>query len=121
MLFNLSCQRHFPNSRTGKEIWCGTKWGPTYGDDELSANTQPFNGENKCRSIAGKPYYRIPEEGEKNTLTNKKGNTFTITELEVWSIKEIVRNLIFLINIGRMKNTREKTHTVHIIEHKYLN
>ena len=41
-------------------------------------------------------------------LTNEKNGVFTITELEVWSIKEVVINFMILIDIGRMKTVREK-------------
>jgi hypothetical protein len=40
-------------------------------------------------------------------LTNEKNGKFTITELEVWSIKEVVRNNMILIDIGRMKTVKE--------------
>ena len=40
-------------------------------------------------------------------LTNEKDGHFTITELEVWSIKEVVINFMILIDIGRMKTLRE--------------
>ncbi len=68
MLFNLSCQRHFPNKGTGKEIWCCTSWGPNYGINELKAST-PFNGQGNCRSWADESAYGIPKEGGKNTIT----------------------------------------------------
>ena len=97
MLFNLSCQRHFPNKRYGQGICCSTSEGPSYGWNELSAFYEPFNGYNKCYSYAGKANYGIPEEGGKNTLTNLKGNNFTITELEVWSIKEICKKFYHII------------------------
>jgi hypothetical protein len=41
-------------------------------------------------------------------LTNEEGKYFTITELEIWSIKEVVRNNKILIYIERMKILREK-------------
>ncbi len=93
MLFNLSCQRHFPNYGTGKEIECSTYQGPCYGGGELRA-WPPFDGQGKCDSLAGWSTYRIPKEGGKNALINKEDLSFTITELEVWSIKEEVRNTI---------------------------
>ncbi len=77
-----------------------------YGMYELWAYS-PFNGDNKCGSKAGRDNYTIPQEAGKNALTNQKGNKFTITELEVWSIKEIVRKIILLIGIGRMITGRE--------------
>jgi hypothetical protein len=62
-----------------------------YGDYELSAFEILFNGNNNCKSNVNYDCYRIPKEGGKNALTNLKNRNFTITELEVWSIKEIVR------------------------------
>ena len=70
--------------------------GPCFRADgrrELSACYEPFNGNGKCRSYANLPGYGIPEEGGKNMLTNKKGIDFTITELEVWEVKEMVSNI----------------------------
>jgi hypothetical protein len=91
MLFNLSKQSHFPNKRTGKEIYCHSWIGPCFtgGEwNELSAYDEPFNGDNACRSWAKKPGYDIPVDGAgTNMLTNKKDGPFTITELEVWLVK----------------------------------
>jgi hypothetical protein len=92
MLFNLSKQSHFPNKRTGKEIYCGSNYGPCFDGggfgSELSACNEPFNGENKCLSIAKKPGYDIPvDSAGANMLTYKKSDWFTITELEVWEVK----------------------------------
>ena len=88
MLFNLSKQSHFPNKRTGIEIFCLSSWGPCFsgdGDSELSTYDEPFNGDNACYSCAKKPSYDIPVNGVgTNMLTNKKDGHFTITELEVW-------------------------------------
>ncbi len=93
MLFNLSCQRHFPNKGTGNEILVSTYHGPGYGVSELAADS-PFNGQGQCESWTGHYAYGIPKEGGKNALTKKEGYEFTITELEVWSIKEEVRNIL---------------------------
>ena len=87
MLFNLSKQSHFPNKRTGREIYCYSNCGPCFngGSNELSAWSEPFNGDNKCTSFAKEPGYDIPVDGAgTNMLTNKKDGRFTITELEVW-------------------------------------
>ncbi len=81
--------------------------GPRFGDSELSASYEPFNGDNKCRSYANYKGYRIPQEDGKNALTNQKGTDFTITELEVWSIKEMVKYLKILIYLGRMMTERK--------------
>ena len=46
-------------------------------------------------------------------LTNKEGNDFTITELEVWEVKFIVIYNIMLINIGlrERESEKEREHT----------
>ncbi len=56
---------------------------------DLAAANEPFNGENKCYSWANNPGYKIGKEtdGVTNKLTRKKDGEFTITELEVWSLK----------------------------------
>jgi hypothetical protein len=59
-LFNLTRSRHFPSKATGKDIWCGSIYGPYFigGDGliELCAY-QPFNGKDKCWSYANQPGY----------------------------------------------------------------
>ncbi len=72
MLFNLSCQRHFPNKGDGHDIYCFTQKGPFYGRRELVASS-PFNGQGNCYSHSGMYAYGIPEEGGKNALTNQEG------------------------------------------------
>jgi hypothetical protein len=44
--------------------------GPRYGNGELSAYKEPFNGNGKCYSGANSSGYHIPKEGDKNMLTN---------------------------------------------------
>ena len=65
--------------------------GPVFGGEwwELAAVWVPFNVENKCFSWANQPGYKIGMEtdGVTNKLTRKKDGRFTITELEVWSLK----------------------------------
>ena len=113
MLFNLSCQRHFPNKGTGKEIVCYTQEGPYYGVyGELAAVLSPFNGQGNCWSWADESAYGIPIEGGKNALTNQEDGEFTITELEVWSIKEEVRKIMILIDIGKMKSEKEHSQNI---------
>ncbi len=52
---------------------------------DLSAHSEPFNGDGNCYSSANGLGYRIPLDGAlKNMLTNKSSCGFTITELEVW-------------------------------------
>ena len=70
MLFNLSCERHFPNKGTGEEISCRSDRGPRFRAGELSAGNEPFNGNGNCISWANESGYRIPKEGGKNRLTN---------------------------------------------------
>jgi hypothetical protein len=90
MLFNLSKQSHFPNKRTGKEIYCHSDCGPCFhggSGSELGAFDEPFNGDNNCLSRAKMPGYAIPVDGAgTNMLTNKKDDNFTISELEVWQV-----------------------------------
>jgi hypothetical protein len=90
MLFNLSQQRCFNNTGNGREINCCSGFGPDYVIGELSAY-QPFNRDGNCRSQGNLSGYEIPYEGRKNMLTNEKDENFTITELEVWSIKKVPR------------------------------
>jgi hypothetical protein len=56
---------------------------------ELGAWDLPFNGENNYCSFANMSGYKIGMEtdGVTNKLTRKKDGRFTITELEVWSLK----------------------------------
>ena len=92
MLFNLSRERCYQNSKQKYAIACLSAYGPWFSGDvyaELAAY-EPFNGENKCYSYANCPGYNIPLEGGKNMLTNKENGEFTITELEVWEVKYLV-------------------------------
>ena len=91
-LFNLSCARLFPSQHSGTDIYCVSWRGPAFeggGAWELAALREPFNGENNCCSEANKPGYKIGKEtdGVTNKLTRKEDGDFTITELEVWSLK----------------------------------
>ena len=95
MLFNLSQQTQFKNHDTGEEIYCWSGFGPCYGDTELGAYDEPFNGDGNCCSDANNPTYKIPLKDGKNALTNKEDGCFTITELEVWQVTEEVSNYFF--------------------------
>jgi hypothetical protein len=89
MLFNISCFRHFPSKKTGKDIFCSAKVGPSFDGEssELSAWDEPINGEGMCSSWANKLGYGISLDNEgTNMLTNKKNGVFTISEIEVWEI-----------------------------------
>ena len=46
-------------------------------------------------------------------LTNQKDGLFTITELEIWSIEEVVRNNMILIDIERMNTVKETERKKH--------
>ena len=94
MLFNLSRERCYQNSKEAKAIYCRSDLGPCfigYGHHELVA-FEPFNGENKCYSGANCPGYNIPLEGDKNMLTNEEDGWFTISELEVWGVTFVCNN-----------------------------
>ena len=71
-LFNLSCSRLFPNKNTGKEIFCTSDEGPSFGINELCASIEPFNGEKNCTSYANADGFGILAEDGKNMLTNRK-------------------------------------------------
>jgi hypothetical protein len=64
MLFNLSQQRHFPHTQQAEyAIYCGSVRGLYFsgaGAWELSANSEPFNGDYKCASYANRDGYKIP-------------------------------------------------------------
>ena len=92
MLFNLSSQRHFPNSQKGYAIGCYSSYGPIFAGGSAAELTafEPFNEDGRCISDENKVGYNIRIEDGKNTLTNQKDGFFTITELEVWEVKFIV-------------------------------
>ncbi len=88
-LFNLTRSRHFPSKTTGNNIYCASSYGPCFWgsyDSDLVAWSQPFNGKDKCYSLANQPY-NIPEVDGKNQLTNQASGYFTISELEVWLLE----------------------------------
>ncbi len=58
------------------------------GEDELSSS-KPYIGDGNCSSWANKAVFDIPIEDGINMLTNQKDGIFTISELEVWSVKEM--------------------------------
>ena len=88
MLFNLSRERCYQNSKEKYAIYCRSDLGPCFTGDGAAELTafEPFNGENNCRSGACCPGYKIPLEGGKNMLTNEENGDFTISELEVWGV-----------------------------------
>jgi hypothetical protein len=91
-LFNLSSSRQFKGSNKAG-IYCCTIFGPVFisngNDIELGAFNEPFNGDNKCYSAENLPGFGIGRDADgNNLLTNKYSNKFTITELEVWRVKE---------------------------------
>jgi hypothetical protein len=90
MLFNLTSCRHFPSQKYGNEIRCSREIGPTFGNDELGAYFEPFNGDSSCSSFANRNSFNIPVEDGKNMLTNRENGDFTISELEVWQVEFIL-------------------------------
>jgi hypothetical protein len=89
MLFNLSSCVHLPIVSAKMALFCRKEWGPNYGLNELGALNEPFNGNFNCSSTSYKQCYRIQTEDHKNMLTNTDVGKFTITELEVWEVREI--------------------------------
>jgi hypothetical protein len=90
-LFNLSSSRQFKGShKAGIECWsdCGPVFCTSGNYWELGAS-EPFNGDDKCYSRVNEPGFGIGGDADgNNLLTNKKDGYFTITELEVWRVKE---------------------------------
>jgi hypothetical protein len=66
-------------------------WGPYFGEGELGAFDEPFNSYGMGLSLPGEPVYQlqINDQGV-NPLTNSKEVNFTISELEVWLIEEVI-------------------------------
>jgi hypothetical protein len=93
MLFNLTTRQLFKSQDHSKAFKYYKSDGPQFGIAELHA-TEPFNGNNKCRSLVNEPGYKIEMDSEMiSKLTNLKctsiGYTtsyFTITEFEVWEV-----------------------------------
>ncbi len=93
MLFNLTTNNKFISTYA---IYCRDDCGPYFGQAELAAHNEPFNGENNCRSYVNRDGYAIPKgEDGTNMLTNEKCEygrwykdlcMFTIVELEVWEV-----------------------------------
>ena len=72
-LFNLSTDKKFIVRNTTSAIYCAGNYGPYFGSSsELSAFSEPFNGENNCWSYVNRSGYRIPvdSDGMTNMLTN---------------------------------------------------
>jgi hypothetical protein len=67
------------------------KWGPYFGEGELGAWQEPFNETDYGLSMTYEQGYQLNTyELGKNPLTNLEGFYFTISELEIWHIEEIV-------------------------------
>jgi hypothetical protein len=69
---------------------------------------EPFNGDKKCSSSTNMSGYGIPKEGGKNALTNLDVGSFTISELEVWELQEIVRINMILIDYRRNEDKEKE-------------
>jgi hypothetical protein len=95
-LFNLTSSRQFKGSNNAG-IYCFTNCGPVFNANgyyfELYAR-ESFNGDKNCDSSVNQPGFGIGRDADgNNLLTDKKGEYFTITELEVWQIINI-ENLV---------------------------
>jgi hypothetical protein len=84
----VSTYRLFPVIDHTSAIYCSEYRGPYFGNWELAASNEPFNGDKNCRSYANRSGYMIPlDEDGMNALTRSKGKDFAITELEVWEVQ----------------------------------
>ena len=96
MLFNLTSRRHFPSQKTGNGIFCSPKWGPSFRGEigfDLTALSEPFNDEENCKSSSIDSSFGIGrDDNGLNLLTRQKNDEFTITELEVWRVEELLNN-----------------------------
>jgi hypothetical protein len=85
-LFNLTDKRCFKIISSDPAIHCDRYKAADFGENELAVE-EPFNGENKCKSVAGEKVFNIKKDAEgRNMLTNQKGDEFTITEYEVYTV-----------------------------------
>lgn len=85
MLFNLSRFRHFPSQQSKLDIWHKREYGPVFAGIENFELAQI--SERLCISNYGYSGYNIPLDANGvNMLTNRQGNEFTISELEVWEV-----------------------------------
>ena len=93
-MFNLTRSRYFPSKGVGKEIdppynGSGPLFGATNFDSELEVWINPFNYFGCMMSHTNGPCFQIPRVGRINMLTNMRKNFFSISEMEVWEVKEI--------------------------------
>jgi hypothetical protein len=115
-LFNLSSSRQFKGSHKAG-IYCWSYHGPIFTADgnytELGAG-EPFNGDNRCCSYANHPGFGIGVDADgNNLLTKRKGEYFTITEIEVWEVTYIVINYInlFLYRTTDREERKRREHS----------
>jgi hypothetical protein len=82
-------------------IRCWEERGPSFGNGELEAENEPFNGNRACRSWSwshgGAYKIRVDSQG-RSMLTNQPSQDrgggdklcwFTISELEIWKVKMV--------------------------------
>ncbi len=75
MLFNLTTNKKFIIKNSEMAILCYNTRGPNFGDTELAAFDEPYNGEKNCWSYVNRDAYAIPEgEDGTNMLINEKCN-----------------------------------------------
>jgi hypothetical protein len=86
MIFNLTNLENYPVIAKQRAITC-FKDSICFGDEEIKI-IEPFNRENHCKSWANNTVYCIKEDNDgTNFLTKLKNECFTITEIELWSVK----------------------------------
>jgi hypothetical protein len=94
MLFNLTRERCYPCKDPKKAIHSWKYRGPEFGISELSIDVnKQFNDSEAGFSTAEENSYNIPiDKNDINMLTNKRFRSnenkcsFTLSELEVWSV-----------------------------------
>ncbi len=85
VLFNVSRTIIMENLKE-KAIKCSSQLGPSFGSNELSASSEPFNKDNAIISEEFCIFNSLYQGNNINLFENQNGGSFTITELEVWGV-----------------------------------
>jgi hypothetical protein len=84
----LTIRTSFPCVDHDWAIRCWKNCGAYFGRGELSVGYEPFNKPNACWSFKNHSGYKIPVNSEGiNMFTNKKGEDFTISSIEIWGVR----------------------------------